>query len=76
MSLRNNDPTENFFSGILVGFLSVSFVACILGASVYSCGYKDTMIANNLAHYDEKTKKFTLDSLEFKNDTIIIRKKN
>ena len=35
-----------------------------------------TMVEFNLAHYDGKTKEFVADSLEFKNDTIIIRKKD
>lgn len=35
-----------------------------------------TMVEFNIAHYNEKTKEFVADSLEFKNDTIIIRKKD
>lgn len=54
--------------------------AFLLGLLVHSIGdgnvRERTMVEFNLAHYDGKTKEFVADSLEFKNDTIIIRKKS
>lgn len=66
----------DFVWSIIGAFL----VAFLLGLNVHSIGdghvRERTMVEFNLAHYHEKTKEFVADSLEFKNDTIIIRKKS
>lgn len=68
--------------GLGVFILVVSMIA--IGFFMGACTHKfatgntreTTMVEFNIAHYNEKTKEFVADSLEFKNDTIIIRKKD
>lgn len=65
------------------GFISASVMLIFIGFVIGSLTHKitsgnvreRTMVEYNLAHYNEKTREFVADSLEFKNDTIIIRKK-
>jgi len=68
---------DGFGAFILMVLLVVmGFVAGSLTYKISTGIVKErTMVEFNLAHYDEKTREFVADSLEFKNDTIIIRKK-
>lgn len=55
----------------------ISFTLGLITHSIGAGNAKErTMVEFNLAHYHEKTKEFIADSLEFKKDTIIIRKKD
>jgi hypothetical protein len=59
------------FTIFLVGF-------CVNGAILTSCNNsknQDKMIKLNLAHYDQKTGEFVLDSLSCHNDSCIIFRK-
>lgn len=60
------------FSFCIIGFLGGSLLMTQSNENIK----ERTMVEFNLAHYDGKTKEFVADSLEFKNDTIIIRKKD
>lgn len=64
------------FGGFL-GMILTAFLGFVLDLGPVSHRvYEATMVNYNLAHFDEKNKSFILDSLEFKKDTIIIRKKS
>lgn len=61
--------------GVIMMFCLGSCVGCAAGEDEGQRINRQKMIELNLAHYNEKTREFVADSLEFKNDTIIIRKK-
>lgn len=72
---------DSFSSGVIAGsFLGViltGIIFCFVGKGISTSTYERTLVGFNLAHYNEKTKEFTLDYVKKQNDsTIIIRKKD
>lgn len=69
----------NDWFGMIAASVMLLFIGFVIGVlthkSLNESVRERTMVEFNLAHYDEKTREFIADSLEFKNDTIIIRKK-
>lgn len=76
MNTQENFVGGTMFGGFL-GMILTAFLGLVLDLGPVSHSvYEGTMVKYNLAHFNEKNKSFILDSLEFKKDTIIIRKKS
>lgn len=72
---------DSFSSGVIVGSLVgaalTGFIFLFVGKGISNSMYERTLVNFDLAHYNDKTKEFTLDYVEKRNDTtIIIRKKD
>lgn len=61
---------EMVFIGIMMFFISMTIVDCSSKNS-----FNQNMLKMNLAHYDQKTGEFILDSLSCHNDSCIIFRK-
>lgn len=61
---------EMFWIGVFVAIMSIFIANCSSASS-----FNNDMLKMNLAHFDQKTGKFVLDSLSCHNDTCIIIRK-
>ena len=69
--------SSGVFVGILAGVVLTCFIFVFVGKGISNSMYERTLVNFDLAHYNDKTKEFTLDYIEKRNDsTIIIRKKD